>query len=268
MWKNRYIESNNETLPIMDEILVTLDYHGNILKEKSLYQIFKKLIPDEVYENISEYIQHENLSDLIKEKPNDFYLKSNLPWDVLHMNSLTLIEEDTDIFKKGQFLVSMRTINTIAVFDPNLNEIIWGYSGDLIRQHNPTLLANGNILVFDNGGKVEYPISTTNYLTKERNEQERLFTRIIEIEPKTKNIVWEYTSEIPEEFYSKIMGSSQRLDNGNTLITDAFNGKVFEINSRKKIVWNYKAPLENMSFYRGYRLNKNEVNIINDFIHR
>ena len=43
MWKNRYIESNNETLPIMDEILVTLDYHGNILKEKSLYQIFKKL---------------------------------------------------------------------------------------------------------------------------------------------------------------------------------------------------------------------------------
>ena len=53
---------------------------------------------------------------------------------------------------------------------------------------------------------------------------------------------WEYTSPDKYSFYSPIMSCAQRLKNGNTLITQGINGRIFEVTPEKEIVWEYWNP--------------------------
>ena len=52
---------------------------------------------------------------------------------------------------------------------------------------------------------------------------------------------WEYKDE--ENFFSEIVGSAQRLPNGNTLICSGMTGYIFEIDSINNKVWEYKSPV-------------------------
>jgi len=87
----------------------------------------------------------------------------------------------------------------------------------------PTLLENGNILIYDNGAN-------------------RSYSRIVEFNPISESIEWEYKANPPQQFYSKLRGSNQRLPNGNTLICDSENGRAFEVTKDKEIVWEFYNP--------------------------
>lgn len=56
---------------------------------------------------------------------------------------------------------------------------------------------------------------------------------------------WVYTSPNPSDFYSPIVSSAQRLDNGNTLITAGQPGYTFEVTPTGQIVWEFVNPLVN-----------------------
>lgn len=256
-WQNDFIEYGEHILPIMDEILVTIDHDGNIISEVSLFDTFSHLLPEEAYENILNHLYKEDLYDLMQTKPQDYYLTSNLPWDIFHMNALHYIRQDSRIFEKGQFLVSMRSINTIAVFDPETLVSVWEYTDELIKQHNPTLLDNGNILIYDNGGIPEFPTAIVDGEVVD-SPLRRLYTRLVEINPESKEVVWEYTATPKPDFYGKIMGSAQRLENGNTLTVNALGGVIYEITSDGEIVWEHHAEKDGISRYRAYRLTEQE----------
>lgn len=49
--------------------------------------------------------------------------------------------------------------------------------------------------------------------------------------------VWEYTDPTPTNFYSPILSSAQRLQNGNTLISSAVQERIFEVGLNDAIVW-------------------------------
>jgi len=54
---------------------------------------------------------------------------------------------------------------------------------------------------------------------------------------------WTYTDPSnPEDFFSSILSSGQRLPNGNTLICDGDSGYFFEIDASNNIVWEYINP--------------------------
>ena len=61
-------------------------------------------------------------------------------------------------------------------------------------------------------------------------------------DPRTNRIVWEYRTAEPTDFYSRTRGASQRLDNGNTLITESENGRIFEITRDGDVVWEFVNP--------------------------
>jgi hypothetical protein len=75
-------------------------------------------------------------------------------------------------------------------------------------------------------------------------------SRILKIEPTTKQIVWQYTAEDsglpPWTFFSSFVSNAQRLQNGNTLITEGMNGRIFQVTDKGQIVWEYYSP------YTGY----------------
>lgn len=129
----------------------------------------------------------------------------------------------------GDLLVSFRNISTIIKIRRPNGEIVWRMGAPpLSGQHAPAPLANGNILVFDNG--------------PHRLDQSFPFSRVIEINPATNQIVWKYQETNPYNFYSPRISNAQRLPNGNTLINEGFFGRFFEVTAEGEVVWEYVNP--------------------------
>ena len=62
-----------------------------------------------------------------------------------HGNTVVPIGED-------KVLASFRNISTVMMIDKATGNILWEIGDEVIsRQHDPSLLPNGNILIFDNG---------------------------------------------------------------------------------------------------------------------
>ncbi len=153
--------------------------------------------------------------------------------DWAHTNSVEIlpdnpVADEDPRFAAGNLLFSMANLDTIGVIDRESGEILWAWGpGELQRQHMPTMLDNGHILVFDNG-------------------RVRGYTRILELDPLTEQIVWEYLGDPLDSFYDENRGGSQRLPNGNTFITDSNAGRLIEVTTEGEIVWEYLNPdLEN-----------------------
>ncbi|MFC1909401.1 aryl-sulfate sulfotransferase, partial [Chloroflexota bacterium] len=110
----------------------------------------------------------------------------------------------------------------------------------------------GNILVFDNGGQSGYG-GSDGYPRYTRD-----YSRIIEFNPVTLEVAWQYGAGSGKEFFfSHNISSAQRLPNGNTLITEGANGRVFEVTPYKEIVWDFLSPLKGPQgpiVYRAYRI--------------
>ena len=145
--------------------------------------------------------------------------------DVFHTNSLAVLDgrhEAVDpAFKAGNLLVSMRHLNAIAVLDPDAEKIVWSKTGDWLLQHDPSLLDNGHVLLFDNN---------------------RRSSHVLELDAGTDEVVWQYTESQDKPFFSGTCGTAQRLSNGNTVITESDNGRAFEITADGEIVWEFHNP--------------------------
>jgi len=74
------------------------------------------------------------------------------------------------------------------------------------------------------------------------NAPSRGYSRILEIDPPAKKTVWQYQADPLEEFFSVNRGGCQRLPNGNTLITESNEGRVFEIAQTGEVVWEFYNP--------------------------
>ena len=160
--------------------------------------------------------------------------------DIFHDNTLTVLPgnelgKKDPRFRKGNILGSQRHLGIIYIVDRETGSVVWHWGeDDLVGQHHPTMLANGNILVYDNGGHCGYP------------SRHRPKTRLVELDPATCEIVWEYGYEyhrrVSAKFFGMSWGSAQRLPNGNTLSLDTHSGRVFEVTSRGETVWEYVNP--------------------------
>jgi hypothetical protein len=164
--------------------------------------------------------------------------------------------------QQGLILMSLRTTSGIIAVDKKSGTVVYHIGPDIIsHQHSPVELANGNILVFDNGN-YRAGVSTS-------------YTRIVEINPATKAIEWQYADTPHSSFYCPFMGNAQRLWNGNTHITDAASGRLFEVTPKGDVVWEYVIPFfgeypgvarqfqpgaQNTTF-RSYRYSKDQVRL-------
>ncbi|KAF2453464.1 ASST-domain-containing protein [Lineolata rhizophorae] len=139
--------------------------------------------------------------------------------------------------RDGNILASLRSVSAVVIISRETGKVIWHLDSTVVaQQHCASELANGNILIFDNGTF--------------RHHESDTFTRAIEVQRHTKEIVWEYRDRsFPSAFFTPFMGGAQRLGNGNTLITEAVFGRMFEVTSDGTICWEYINP--NFATYKG-----------------
>ncbi len=171
--------------------------------------------------------------------------------DWAHTNTVEVLPETPlskkdERFKKGNVLFSCRNIDTIGVIDREKKKVVWAWGpGHLDRQHMPTMLPNGHILIYDNGSH-------------------RKYTRIVELDPLSKKTVWQYEADPPKSFFSPTRGSNQRLPNGNTFVAESDSGRLFEVTAEGEIVWEFLNPDRRknggrMALYRAIRYANQEV---------
>ena len=128
----------------------------------------------------------------------------------------------------GELLVSYRQTSTIGLVNRATGDFRWKWGpGVVSHQHHPTFLDNGRVLLFDNGCH--------------RRGIDR--SRIVEVDPETNEIAWDYTADPVISFYSYNISSAQRLPNGNTLVCEGAAGRTFEVTPSKELVWEYINPV-------------------------
>ena len=204
--KGQIIERINPTKPVLPDAITVLSPDGEVKKQVPVLEAFER----------SNY--RRLLMDIKRQG------------DLFHTNSVYVfdgsLEHLSPHFKKGNVLTSLYKLDVVAIVDMDTGQVVWAHSGrpeQWVKQHHPRALENGNILVFDNQGRDGK-------------------SRVVEFDVKTGKFVWQYPGDSGAELYSKTCGTSDRLPNGNTLITESDNGRALEIAPDKTIVWEFYNP--------------------------
>ena len=133
----------------------------------------------------------------------------------------------------GDFLINWRNNDAMAIIDRETKKFKWVMQDSQFgQQHDAQMLPNGNILFFANAADAFLYGPT-------------LGSRVIELNPETKEIVWQFKGKPEHTFYSWFISGAQRQPNGNTLICEGVWGRFFEVTPDGDIVWDYVSPYFN-----------------------
>ena len=260
---------------LLDDCIIEVDWEGNIVWEWHMNKHFNELGFSEAAKNV------------LFRNPNN-HPNGGGQADWMHVNAISVLgpnhwyDEGDERFNPENIIWDARESNILAIISKETGKIVWKIGpdftatkelramGQIIGQHHVHMIpkglpGEGNILIFDNGGWAGYgvPDRTSKDGTK---TDKRDHSRVLEIDPTTLRVVWEYTGfaiggksmanlVANTKFYSQLISSAQRLPNGNTLITEGCCCRIFEVTADKEIVWEYYAPFDfdNPFVYRAYR---------------
>ncbi|HSD49179.1 MAG TPA: arylsulfotransferase family protein, partial [Actinomycetota bacterium] len=217
LWR-RDIDAHHdfEITPAGEILIITNEYVREGSGRPMLSDRLTLLSPD------GEVLREVSLRDAILAAPE--ILPLHVTRDLLHTNSVASmhVPELADrhpIYGPDRVLVSLRNQNAIAVVDVRQGRIVWAWGrGEILQQHDASLLPGGHILLFDNG------------------DASRRWSRVVELDPIAGRIAWEYRAPRPEDFYSRFRGTAQALPNGNVLIGSSDQGVAFEVTREGRTV--------------------------------
>jgi hypothetical protein len=168
--------------------------------------------------------------------------------DLVHPSSLALTRD-------GNYLISLQALDEVAEIDGRTGAYIWRFGGrhneftmvndpggGFQGQHHVQLLADGHLLLLDDRPRAS-PAGT------------RAVEYALDVPTRTARLVWEYRPD--PAVLSPIMGSVQRLANGNTVVGFAMAARVDEVGpsgaviGQSAVLGDAGVPIQ---FYRALRI--------------
>lgn len=248
-----------------EDVIAEIDYKtGKTVKVID----FKKLLPSSMYRNYNSTTTKGGKID----------------W--LHMNSLYYDQ------KTGNLLVSARNQDITMSINYKSGKINWIYSGKkksswpkkyrskLLTsakgttitggQHDLTLLSSKNgklkVLLYDNN------IDVTNGNAKTSGKYSQAVQYTIDTKKKTIKQTWSYGKSLGKDNFTRVIGSAQRLSNGNTLIDfgykhDGSQSNIIEVDKNNNQVFNLtisSSKTDRTYVYRAYRVKFTPSNFVFD----
>ncbi len=244
--------------PLLDDTLIEVDWNGNILwkwKAEDHYEEFG--FCDEEKQAIYHWPNFEPRLGV---------------GDWFHMNCASYVgpnhwyDEGDLRFHPENIIFGSREGCVLCIISRETGHVVWRLGPDfsksealqkigwIIGQHHVHIIPKGlpgagNLLLFDNGGAAGYAAPTRQNPTGNKAYQ-RDYSRVLEINPVTLTVEWQYSAAEagffapiePFRFYSKLVSSAQRLPNGNTVITEGVDGRIFEVTKAHELVWEYTNP--------------------------
>src|SRR5688572_1000002 len=173
-------------------------------------------------------------------------LPENQHLDTIHVNDIELVTDQLagrlPQLKTGDFLLSLRGSNALAVISRESKAVIWSMVGPYLRQHDPDILDDGTLLVFDNRTEMKQH-TPVRWLEQ---PQAWGYSRILRLDPATQQVLWSFEGSEAFPFYTSIQGKQQPLRNGHILVSDPEGGRAFEVSPAhgNQVVWEYVNSLE------------------------
>jgi hypothetical protein len=262
-------------IPLVDDKMVEVSWDGQVVWEWR------------PHEHVDELGFDTDARAAIRTNPSARPVGERRVGDWLHVNSLSVLgpnrfyDAGDERFHPDNIMWSSRNANIIAITNKTTGRVVWRLGprydandaerslGWIIGQHHPHLIprglpGEGNLLVFDNGGWAGYGAPWPG-APEGTQHMRRDYSRVLEINPITLEVVWRFTPReagfmIPNDaarFYSPFISSAQRLPNGNTLIAEGSDGRIFEITSDHQLVWEYISP-----YFRAINLGTAPINMV------
>ncbi len=148
--------------------------------------------------------------------------------DVTHLNDADELSKSMadsyPLFEGGDILVSPRNINAVFVFDPDTKKIKWYSTEPFIQQHDPDYIGDGWIGIFDNNWK---------------RGRDKGGSRIMGVQPHTDSTRVIFEPKHLDRFYTIHKGDWGKLSNGNMLLTESAAGRVVEVSSDGRLIWEW-----------------------------
>ena len=281
--------------PLIDDSIVEVDRNGNELWRWNAWEHFDqfgfddvakatiktKLITEQPETDYPEGTDWTHFNSASYLGPNKWYANGdarfhpdNIMFNSRNMNIFGIIARYDDSrgrWKSGDIIYKVGPDYSVGNAEHKLGQITGAHMVHIIPKGLP---GAGNILLYNNGGPAGFgelvPGSGLGFYPNKYSD----VSRVMEVNPITLDIVWEYNQVKPtadrdgdgyitgndRKLYSMIMSGAQRLPNGNTLITEAMTGRVFEVTTDKEVVWEYMSPYTDAhpallnANYRAYRI--------------
>jgi hypothetical protein len=217
--KRRRIAAVDPDRDVADELLTLLTPQGKIVASTSLYDI----------------LSSSNLPFRFQ-KAGGTEGGAHRIIDIFHCNairpaSLPGRAGTNPIYGPGTVLLTSRHQDELMIVDWPSRQLLWHWGrGVLSGPHEASMLPNGRILVFDNG-------------------LSRGWSRVLELDPLAPDKFVQYAPSA-FRFFSRVMGSCQRLPNGNTLIVHSEGGAAFELTPQGATAWTYEGTLKTPDGHR------------------
>jgi hypothetical protein len=213
-------------------------------EEQLISDVIREVNPD-----TAEIIWEWRLADHIS--PAEHYCPICMEEDVgdgyrdwSHSNALHYYAQDSTI------LLNVRNLDTFLLISYPSGDVLWAcgdagdFGGGLFHHpHDPELLPNGNVLMFDNDEHAGHPVKS------------RALEIAVDPILETAEVVWEWRDE---DLWAPVMADANRLPNGNTLVTDPWAARVVEVSPSGEKVWQmimkHPVPNRHHTFYKAERV--------------
>ncbi|KJS39738.1 MAG: hypothetical protein VR74_00710 [Hyphomonas sp. BRH_c22] len=199
--------------PLREDLFVKFSADGVILQKISLWDVLLK-------NNLHSVIGANGQTPVFQNGGFDSD-------DSFHTNDIEMLTAQAaagiPLAQAGDLMVSARNINLVIIFDPDTLDVHWWQAGPWIRQHDPDIMPDGRISVFNNN----------------RENADHGGSNIMAIDPVTRATEILYPKSEDQYFYSNCCGMHQHLPNGNMLITIEQEGRLLEVTSEGEAVWDY-----------------------------
>lgn len=175
---------------------------------------------------------------------NSYYKNETAKKEVSHANSFyeigpNALEKKHPAFSRGNFILHLYgPTKALLVLDSQLQKILWHKKMDVLNLDG----INHRIHTHDNqitpeGNLISYFSSVESVLESQKLQHH---SRLVELNPLTDEVVWQYKRKPLESFFSPILASVSKVNKDNYLFNDGFSA--YEVTSSGEVVWQFKNP--------------------------
>ena len=120
-----------------------LTVFGNKLEYRD--NLIVKLNPE-----TGEVLYSKPVSDMLLENNYTGLVYGFWQYDLIHLNDIQPVYEDTQYWKRGDVFLSCRNIHTVFLYRPSTGKILWLRTGLWASQHDVDVADSTSITIFDN----------------------------------------------------------------------------------------------------------------------
>ncbi len=205
------------------------EYYRGVLKDDGIAKIDS---------NTGDVLFDKSILEILIENGYEELLlsKGQFSSDPLHLNDIQPALTDSEFWDIGDLLVSCRNLNTVFLYRPSTNKIIWLKQGPWYNQHDVDFLEGNKIVVFSNNVIREESMTTPRII------QHHFF--FSDKRPHNDVYIYNFEKDSAETPYSQLMknedirtytgGRCDVLPNGDVFVEDTEHGKIIIGDSIKK----------------------------------